>query len=346
MYLRRRIALLIAVVLVVAAGIGVYANRANLRNWYEQVAGLDYSGNGTSQVMFVIEAGATGSQIADQLAAADIVKNASTVYRLMMADGTVFYPGTYSLRKQMGASQALAALRDPSSRVTNTVTVKEGLRLPQVLKVLADETSVSLEELSSASKDLDALGIPTSAVNADGYLFPATYQFDPGMSAKDVLKTMVAKTYAVLDAAGVKVADRHRVLTFASIVEKEARQPQDFYKVARTFQNRLDIGMKLQSDATVSYGSGGTTVTTTDAERANPNGYNTYVHAGLPVGPIGAPGERAIDAVLHPAVGDWLYFCAVNLKTGETVFSSTEADHYKAVKLFQKWIQENPGWNG
>jgi UPF0755 protein len=104
--------------------------------------------------------------------------------------------------------------------------------------------------------------------------------------------------------------------------------------------------MHLQSDATVSYGSGGTTVTTTDAERADGNLYNTYVHAGLPVGPIGAPGETAIDAALHPADGTWLYFCAINLKTGETVFSTTLAEHGRAVKKWQQWMRENPGWNG
>ena len=346
MYLRRRIALVVVLVLVVSAGVAGYANRGSLRNWYEQVAGLDYSGSGSGSVKFVIKDGATGSQIADDLEAAGVVKNASTVYRLMMSSGTVFYPGVYSLKSKMGSMQALEALSNPESRIVNTVTIKEGLRISQVLRALADGTDVSFDEFQVAAKDFAGLGIPVNAPSAEGFLFPATYSFDPGISAKTVLKQMVNKTYQVLDAAGVPKADRFKVLTFASVVEKEARQPQDFYKVARTFQNRLDIGMKLQSDATVSYGSGGTTVTTTDAERADPNGYNTYVHAGLPVGPISAPGERAIDAVLHPAAGTWLYFCAINLKTGETVFSTTEAEHYRAVKLFQKWIQENPGWNG
>jgi UPF0755 protein len=136
------------------------------------------------------------------------------------------------------------------------------------------------------------------------------------------------------------------VLTLASIIQKEARLQQDFYKVSRVFLNRIDQGMRLQSDATVSYGSGGTTVTTTDAERAAKNGYNTYARDGLPIGPIGAPGATAIDAALHPATGTWLYFCAINLKTGETVFSTTYAEHAVAVKKWQQWMRENPGWNG
>jgi UPF0755 protein len=157
---------------------------------------------------------------------------------------------------------------------------------------------------------------------------------------------MVARMQAELKKFGVSASDTHRVLTLASIIQKEARITEDFYKVSRVFLNRIELGMLLQSDATVSYGSGGTTVTTTDAERADPNGYNTYVNPGLPVGPIGAPGSVAIDAALNPASGNWIYFCAVNLKTGETVFSSTYAGHAKAVKQWQQWMRENPGWNG
>jgi UPF0755 protein len=141
-------------------------------------------------------------------------------------------------------------------------------------------------------------------------------------------------------------ADRHKVLTLASIIQKEAAIAEDFYKVSRVFTNRLDIGMHLQSDATVSYGTGGTTVTTTDAERSDPNGYNTYRYPGLPIGPISAPGSRAIDAALNPSKGSWLYFCAVNLKTGETVFSTTYAEHQIAVAQWQAWMRANPGWNG
>jgi UPF0755 protein len=101
--------------------------------------------------------------------------------------------------------------------------------------------------------------------------------------------------------------------------------------------------MRLQSDATVAYGTGHTDrVTTTGAERADAdNPYNTYAHDGLPVGPIGLPGDDAIDSALHPADGPWLYFVAVNLKTGETVFSTTEAEHEAAVKQWQSWCHES-----
>ena len=106
--------------------------------------------------------------------------------------------------------------------------------------------------------------------------------------------------------------------------------------------------MRLQSDATVAYGTGNLHVVTTTAdERADAtNPYNTYANDGLPVGPIGAPGDTAIQAALDPTPGDWLYFVTVNPETGETVFSTTLAEHNVGVQQFQQWLRDNPGWGG
>jgi UPF0755 protein len=103
----------------------------------------------------------------------------------------------------------------------------------------------------------------------------------------------------------------------------------------------MESRWKLQSDATVAYGTGNLdTVWTTDAERADAsNLYNTYVHDGLPVGPIGAPGDVALLAALNPTPGPWYFFVPVNLKTGETVFSVTGAEHDRAVGKLQEWCR-------
>ena len=341
----RRLGVVLAL-LVVIGGIAGYLNRAQLRGFYDQILGRDFAGPGSGSVTLVISSGESGVAVAADLAKLGVVKNADVVYRLIAGEGTVFYPGSFRLKLGMSSQQALDAIKDPANLKVNRVTIKEGLRIGIVLKQLAAATGISRAKFEAAAADLAGIGVPTSAPNADGYLFPATYAFDPSYSAKQILATMVARTYQELDRYGVAVADRHKVLTLASIIQKQARKTPDFYKVSRVFTNRLNIGMPLQSDATVSYGSGGTTVTTTDAERANPNGYNTYVHPGLPIGPIGGPGSLAIDAALHPAAGSWLYFCAINLKTGETVFSTTIAEHDAAVAKFRAWIQANPGWNG
>jgi UPF0755 protein len=115
------------------------------------------------------------------------------------------------------------------------------------------------------------------------------------------------------------------------------------YKIARVFYNRLEQGMRFESDATVAYGTGNThTVWTTSAERADPdNLYNTYVHFGMPYGPIGLPGEDAIKAALSPADGPWLFFVPINLATGETVFSETASQHEAAAQQLYAWCREN-----
>jgi UPF0755 protein len=204
---------------------------------------------------------------------------------------------------------------------------------------------VSIDDFKAAAADYKSFGIPAEAPSLEGYLFPATYTFDPGLSAKQILQTMVDRMFKSLDAAGVAPADRHKVVTLASIIQKEGGSVTDFYKVSRVFTNRLNKGMLLQSDATVSYGAGGTTISTTAAQRADAtNPYNTYAHPGLPVGPISAPGDDAIDAAINPVDGTWLYFVLVNGKTGETVFSNTVAEHNAAVKQWQAWLKANPDW--
>jgi UPF0755 protein len=110
------------------------------------------------------------------------------------------------------------------------------------------------------------------------------------------------------------------------------------------FQNRIDQGINLESDATVAYGTGNLhTVWTTDSERADAsNLYNTYANPGLPIGPIGLPGDLAIEAALTPADGPWLFFVPINLQTGETVFSETVEEHEAAVAVLREWCDASP----
>ena len=342
---KKLIGIILSIVLVVG-GASAYLMRAQIRAAIDTISGVDYQGTGTGNATLVIESGDTGEQVATKLVKLGITKDFSYTYKRIIARNQQFIPGTFTLKKQLPANVALDLIADPASRQVLRVTIKEGLRIGTVYKELSKATGIALADFEAAGKTPTDFGLPSDFPSLEGYLFPATYEFEPGSKPKDVLQIMVDRMDKELDKFGVADSDRHRVLTLASIVQKEARITADFYKVSRVFQNRLEIGMHLQSDATVSYGSGGTTVTTTDAERADQNGYNTYVHAGLPLGPIGAPGSVAIDAALHPADGTWVYFCAVNLKTGETVFSTTYAQHAKAVKQWQQWMRDNPGWNG
>ena len=342
-FTKRRIALVL-VIAVVFVGILGYANRSAIRTGIDQLLGNDYQGSGYSSVLVVVNPGDTGETIANSLVEMGVVKNFRTFYKLILEANPKFYPGTYKLRLHMSSRAALDALLDPKGSITNSILIKEGLRANVILDKLAASTGIARSEFSAAAKQRSAIGLPADAVSIEGYLFPATYTFSPKATAVSILKTMISRMQEELDKFGVKAADRHRVLTLASIIQKEARQEPDFYKVSRVFLNRIKAGMHLQSDATVSYGVDGNTVNTTAAERANNNGFNTYLHAGLPIGPISSPGSIAIDAALHPASGSWLFFCAINLETGETVFSTTLAEHERAVALWRAWMKEHPGY--
>ncbi len=341
-FLRRRV--IAATVIVVLLFAIAYFNRAALRDTYDSITGADYSGSGSGSVTLKIEPGDDGAVVSQNMVDLGIVKTYRKIYQLFVERDFVFYPGSYQLRLKMSSPEAVQLLADPASRVSNRITIREGLRIGQVFSELAKKTSLPIDDFVEASKDLGALGIPADEVSAEGWLFPATYSFDPETSASAILKQMVIRTKQELERFGVAESDRHRVLTLAALIQKEARIASDFYKVSRVFLNRIEKGMLLQSDATVSYGVGGTTVSTSAAERANRNGYNTYLYPGLPIGPIGAPGSTAIDAAINPAQGDWLFFCTVNLETGETMFSETYAQHQAAVRIWQAWMRENPGY--
>ncbi|MCI1206773.1 MAG: endolytic transglycosylase MltG [Microbacteriaceae bacterium] len=304
----------------------------------------DYQGAGTGSVLFTITEGDTGSTIASNLVKAHIIKS----YRPFLdasnqtSPSPVFMPGAYKLRHKMSAARALNVLKDKNNIVSATVVIPEGFTEAQVLARVAARTGLRLNTLKETAAKVTDFGLSASAPSLEGYLFPATYQFKPGVTATQVLTTMVQRTRTALTQAGVSWENAPTVLTLASIVQKEAGSTEDMPKVARVFQNRLDQGMKLQSDATVSYGAGSSSITTTAAQRADAsNKYNTYANAGLPIGPISNPGDAAIAAAVSPAAGSWLYFTTVNPTTGETRFEDTAAEHEQNVKIFQQWLKEH-----
>ncbi|HEV7624510.1 MAG TPA: endolytic transglycosylase MltG [Amnibacterium sp.] len=318
--------------------------------WPDQVKSVfgysdDYTGSGTGAIDVVVKPGDLGSDVADRLAHAGVTKTRTAFYDLLLKTRPepTLVPGTYRLAHHMSAAAALAALRNPAHRVVADVAIPEGSTVAQILAATSAATGTPLAELQAVAKDTASLGVPASAPSLEGYLFPATYQFQPGTSAKTMLSTMVQRMYQALDAQGVAKADREKVLTLAGLIQKEGNGSDDA-KVARVFLNRIAKHMMLQSDATVSYGAGGTTVVPTTKQYANKNPYNTYHRYGLPAGPISNPGDVAIRAALHPAKGNWLFFVTVNLATGETVFSTTEAEHEKASARFDAWLAAHPNY--
>lgn len=350
---KRRGRIVISIVLVVILGvIGAgaayvwveYGDRiSRMMGWTT----IDYEGEGQGEAMVTISEGQIGSDIADTLAEADIVKTSEAFYELLLSqtEEVHFQVGTYRLKQQMSAQAALTALQDPSNRVELSAMIPEGRTLEQTLQILSDGTDIPVEEFEAAVSDPQAYGVSDDAETLEGWLFPATYQFDHGSTANDIIAELVGAQIRTLDELGVAEDDRQRVLTEAAIVQKESGHPNDFGKIARVIKNRLDIDMLLQMDSTAQYGYGqheDGSVWSTDEALEDDNPYNTYVHKGLPIAPISNPGREAIAAVLDPEPGDWLYFVVAPGGTGESTFSETLEAHDAAVAEYSKWCAETP----
>jgi UPF0755 protein len=342
---RRRV-LVLLLTLGLVAGAGVVATRVLAPLISGLTASNDYTGDGSGAVSVTVHGGDTGRTIGATLEKAGVVKTAKAFADAAAADpkGGSVQPGVYALRSGMSAVSALAMLLNPANRTIPRVTIREGLWTSEIISALSAATDRPLTDYQAALKDPASLGLPVAAHgDAEGYLFPATYEFGKNIGAVEQLHTMVAKSVEELGSLGVTSDQMQRVVTIASIVQAEAKARADSPKVARVIENRLAKPMSLQLDSTVSFISRRRGVTTTDAERASKSPYNTYLVAGLPPGPIDSPGLAAMQAALNPTPGPWLYFVAVNPDTGETRFAVDAAGHAANVKLFHQWCSDHPG---
>jgi UPF0755 protein len=309
----------------------------------------DYPGGGHGEVLFTIGEGEIGDQIANNLVEAGVTKSFDSFYQLLLETKPepVFTPGVYRLKLEMSSQAALDALLDPANRVELTVTIPEGTTEKNVLKMLAEGLSIPLADFQNAAANPSQYGVPTEATTLEGFLFPATYTFSPGVTASDVIQRMVDESLAVLDTAGVPADQRWDVIRMASVIQRESGpDPEDMFKISRVFHNRLDQGMNMGSDVTTCYGAAligkDCLLITQAALDDTSNLYNTRILPGLPIGPISNPGAVAIDAAFNPVDGPWLFFVTVNLTTGETVFSETAAEHEAAVEQYYAWLAEHP----
>lgn len=308
----------------------------------------DYAGGGTGEVLFEINEGDIGEIIAQNLVNAGVTKTFDSFYDLLLEQSPepVFVHGTYRLKERMSAQAALDALLDPANRVELTVTIPEGRTLTQTLKILAEDLGIPLADFETAVADPTIYGVPVEASTLEGFLFPATYTFSPGVTASEVITRMVEETLAVLDEVGTPVEDRWKIIVLASIVQQEmGPDPEDAGKIAQVFYNRLEQGMVLGSDVTTCYGANlqgeDCLLITQKALEDASNPYNTRENPGLPIGPIANPGYVAINAAQNPPEGSLLYFCVVNPDTGETIFNETYEGHMIADAQLQKWLADN-----
>lgn len=356
---RRGMGCLIALIIVAAVVGGIAAGGLRVWNTYEtqirEVMGWqepkDFeAGLANGEALVTVVSGDTGASISETLFDSGVTKTPDAFYSYLIdtAQSPPFVPGVFALQKQMTSEAALAALIDPANKREFSVLMPEGSTVKQTLEAIAVSLSVPPEEVTTAAADPAAYGVAASSL--EGWLFPAMYTFEPGVTVPQVIQTMVDRTIQSLDEAGVPAERREEILILASIIQREARFEADFYKVSRVIQNRLGPNNQetfglLQMDSTAQYGFNEIddgTVSTSEEAQFNDNPWNTYVHPGLPVGPIANPGDVAIDAAMHPVDGPWFYFVTVNLDTGETVFTNTLAEHDRARVQWDEWCQANP----
>jgi UPF0755 protein len=336
---RRGPGCLIAVVILAAlAGAGYWGVTTGIHKVQDQFSSADdYSGPGGADVTFEVKPGDSVAEMGRGLKAADIVASVEAFTDAASGNpkSSSIQPGFYPLKKQMKASDALNVLVDPANIVTTSVVIPEGFTVDQIVARLVKETGFKKAEFDAALKDPQALGLPADAKgNAEGYLFPATYSFGPEEKPADMLHDMVARwqqaaTDNDLEAGAAELGyTPHEIMTIASLIEAEGRGKYRT-KISRVIYNRLenpDNGTTnglLEIDATVNYALGRDDlgVALTEEDLAVDSPYNTRKYPGLPPGPIGSPGDDAIQAALHPADGPWLWYVTVNLKTGETKFT-------------------------
>ncbi|MDN5764339.1 MAG: endolytic transglycosylase MltG [Humibacillus sp.] len=305
----------------------------------------DYPGPGEGEVMVTVAAGSGGSTIADLLVKDGVVKTSKAFNEAAAADDKAsgIQPGVYRLKEQMKASEALDMLVDPANRIITRVVIPEGLWASEIYAKLSQQTGIPVAKYVAAAKNGAALGLPSSAKgNVEGYLFPASYEFNPTSSATDQLAQMVAQSTKRLAALGITPAKMERVVILASLVEGEAKTQADRGKVARVVENRLARDTPLGFDSTVNYIFKKRGVPTQAMLNSN-SPYNTRKVKGLPPGPIANPGEKAIKAAAAPPPGDWFWFTTVNLCTGETKFAVSAADNAKNVAQFKAWFKATGG---
>ena len=268
-------------------------------------------------VRVVIPAGSSFAAATDSLAAAGLVdtKPMFRAYAKLTGRDRALKAGTYRFASDATWGQLLDALTRGRG-VVATVTIPEGLALSSIVPLLARTLSLSPDSLEAAAADSALLArVGARAPTLEGYLFPETYTFAEGASAREVVDAMVREFErrwkpewnARLEALGMS---RDEVVTLASIVEKEARIAEERPVIAAVYHNRLKRGMLLQADPTVQYARGEHAQRVLYKHLEVDSRYNTYRYPGLPPGPIASPGEASLFAALHPANVPYLFFVA------------------------------------
>lgn len=340
----------LAVSVVLAGGVGVVGYFGYQFYQSHFAPAPDFAGAGSGDVMVDIPDGASLADMGEALKREGVVKSAGAFVEAAEGNKKAqsIQSGTYTLRKQMSGVNAVDLMLDPASQ--NGLIVSEGWRASQIYDAVDKKLDVAKGTTKKAAGS-GKIGLPKWAKGKpEGFLFPSKYSVSEKSKPEDVLGQMVKRAEAEYSKTGLEAAAKktgktpEQIITIASLIQAEAQQDHEFGKVSRVIYNRLDQDMRLGFDSTINYAMGRSTLDTTLTDTKYPSPYNTYLHEGLPPGPIGNPGHQAIEAALKPTKGDWLFF--VTVKPGDTRFTADEHEHQKNVEDFNDVQRKKKGTGG
>lgn len=301
-------------------------------------------------VAITIPRGASLRAAVDSLVAHGLVRRRGwfTLYARLRGLGTGLKSGLYEFHRDVRWATLVHELTLGRGALVR-FTVPEGLTLDEVGDLALEQFHIPRDSFRAASEDpalLGELGIAGVAQNLEGYLYPTTYTVRPNLNARELVRLMVDEFtghwspvwQARLDTLRMT---RHEVVTLASIVQAEVRYGPDRPYVSAVYHNRLARGMLLQADPTVVYAKGRRVRRVYEKDLTIRSPYNTYLHEGLPPGPICQPDSASLAATLYPAAAPYLYFVA--RPDGKHIFSVTYAEHLAAIRQVRQTPSAPPG---
>lgn len=283
------------------------------------------------------------AKVLEDLQTRGVVRNANAMrlYAMLRRKAQDVGTGTYELQPGLRPDPLLAALREP---VRQMVRIPETNWSARTANILEREGVTTAEEYNAwvhkpeAFNEFVEFPLPTGTL--EGYLYPDTYDLPPLLGAEQVvrrqLKNFEKRVWVGLD----KPKNLHRVLTIASLVELEVMRDEERPIVAGVIENRLAKNMRLQIDATVLFAMKKWQRLTFKQIRETDSPYNTYLHGGLPPGPICSPSVKSIEGALNPAKHDYLYYVA--LPDGRHLFSATYGEHLANIAKRKAALAERP----
>ncbi|MFQ5431273.1 MAG: endolytic transglycosylase MltG [Nitrospinota bacterium] len=295
----------------------------------------------STKITVEIKNGMTAKQIAKLLEHNKIIRSQKAFAWIARYSGKAekLRAGEYELDSSQTPGQILRNLLD-GKVVLHEVTVPEGLTISQIALLFSQagfgEPSLFIQAAEN-SKLLGRFGIKGN--NAEGYLMPETYRFPKSAAAAEIVTKMISTFMEKVEPLKLRYQqdsplEFNKIITLASIIEKETGNRDEYRLISSVFHNRLKKGMMLQADPTVIYGLPDFDGNIRKSDLLYDSPYNTYRHRGLPPGPISNPGLPAIEAAYKPAETGYIYFVATK-REGRHYFSSSLRDHNRAVAKYQ-----------